>query len=98
MCSYIHCVLYAVELEGVSELQQAMSQQGKELVGKMEHLKSELTGELYVCVYERRLGRIMIYNRLCVECFESLFVYKLPNTVHTVCTYTSEYEGKHYLM
>ena len=65
MCSYIHCVLYAEELEGVSELQQAMSQQRKELVEKMELLKSELIGELYICVYERRLGRILIYNQLC---------------------------------
>ena len=48
MCSYIHCVLCAVELEGVSELQQAMGQQRKELLEKMELLKSELTGELYV--------------------------------------------------
>ena len=60
MCSYIHCVLYAVELGGVSELQQAMSQQRKELLEKMEHLKSELMGELYVCVYKRKLGQILI--------------------------------------
>ena len=86
MCSYIHCVFYAVELGGVSELQQAMSQQRKELLGTMELLKSELTGELYVCVYERKLGQIMIFNRPCVECFESLFVYKLPHTVHSVWT------------
>ena len=51
MCSYIHCVIYAVELEGVSELQQAMSQQQKELLEKMKLLKCELAGELYICVY-----------------------------------------------
>ena len=61
MCSYIHCVFIAVELGGVSELQQAMSQQRKELLGKMELLKFELTGELYVWVYERRLGQILIF-------------------------------------
>ena len=51
MCSYMHCVFYAVELEGVSELQQAMGEQKKELLGKMELLKCELEGELYICVY-----------------------------------------------
>ena len=51
MCSYIHCVFIAVELKGVSEVQQAMGQQRKELLGKMELLKCELAGELYICVY-----------------------------------------------
>ena len=97
MCSYIHCVLYAVELEGVSELQQAMSQQRKELLGKMELLKSKLTSELYVWVYERKLGQIMIFNQPCVECFESLCI----NCLIQYIVYghnTGEYEGTHYLV
>ena len=50
MCSYMHCVFYAVELGGVCELRQEMSQQTEELLREMEHLKSELTGEFYVCM------------------------------------------------
>ena len=40
-----------VELGGVCELHQEMGQQTEELLREIEYLKSELTGEFYVCIY-----------------------------------------------
>ena len=50
-CIPTYIVRSTVELGGVCELRQEMRQQTEELLREMEYLKSELTGEFYVCMY-----------------------------------------------
>ena len=49
-CVPAYIVCSTVELRGVCELRQEMSQQTEELLREMEHLKSELTGEFCLCM------------------------------------------------
>ena len=48
-CVPTYIVCSTVEL--VCELRQEMTQQKEDLLREMEHLKSELTSEFYVCMY-----------------------------------------------
>ena len=50
-CVPTYIVCSTVELRGVCELHQEMGQQTEELLREMAHLKSELMGEFYVCMY-----------------------------------------------
>ena len=48
---FLHTLCVLLYCRGVCELRQEMTQQKEDLLREMEHLKSELTSEFYVCMY-----------------------------------------------